>query len=138
MNIFKRLFYGLRLRKAVQLADQAHLADGERYYVVPSTEKGIKLIVLNRRNFRLLKQKHYVSRNARVITLDSECFYATPYRNGSRTPSQFELELRAQAYFSWVEQKLAADKPKPKEKPKEQEKQQELQSKEPDKPILEE
>jgi hypothetical protein len=131
MNIFKRLFYGLRLRKAVQLADQAHLADGERYYVVPSTEKGIKLIVLNRRNFRLLKQKHYVSRNARVITLDSECFYA-----GSRTPSQFELELRAQAYFSWVEQKLAADKPK--EKPKEQEKQEELQSKEPDKPILEE
>lgn len=114
MNLFKRIFYSFRLKKAIQLADDSHANDGERYYVIPSTEKGIKLIVLNRRNFRILKSKGYISRKASVMNLDSESFYATPYRDGSRTPSQFELDLRRQAYLFWVEQKLKADKPKPK------------------------
>ena len=45
----------LRYREAVEIADAAHEKDSDRYYVMPSMDG--KLIIVDRKNFRLLKTR---------------------------------------------------------------------------------
>lgn len=91
----------LRLRRAVIMADKAHAGDGERYYVMPTADS--KLIVIDRRNFRIMKQKHYINRNASVRDLADECFYCTPYRDGKGELPPDVLELKKRQYLVWSE-----------------------------------
>lgn len=101
MNIFQKLKASLRLREAVRKADEAHQETGERYYVMPASADGCKLIVMDRFNFRKLKQKGYITRNAYVADLERECFYFTPYRNGSCAISPEVANIKRNQYFSW-------------------------------------
>lgn len=89
----------LRLRRAVIMADNAHLESGERFYVMPTTDG--KLIVTDRKNFRILRQKHYISRNATVRDLETECFYCTPYRNGQGTLPPEALSMKRRQFLAW-------------------------------------
>lgn len=66
----------LRFREAVIMADDAHAKDSDRYYVMP-TMNG-KLMVMDRKNFRILKQKGYIAKNASMQSAIRECFYYTP------------------------------------------------------------
>lgn len=101
MNIFQKLKASLRLREAVRKADKAHQQTGERYYVMPASADGCKLVIMDRANFRKLKQKGYVTHKAHVSDLERECFYFTPYRDGSRAiPPEVE-KLKRDQYFSW-------------------------------------
>lgn len=86
-------------REAIRKADRAHAKDGRRYYVLPSAEG--KLLIMDRENFRILKQKHYINHRARVQDLLDECFYCTPYRYGDGVLSHDELKLKKQQYLSW-------------------------------------
>ncbi len=91
-----KLVYSL----AVQKANYAHEETGERYYVMPSTDG--KLVVVDRRNFRLLKRKHYINQNANIGTMQKECFYCTPYRNGSGEMPDEVRVLKKAAYMDWA------------------------------------
>ncbi len=112
MKFFKRFRASLRLREAIRQADKAHKETGERYYVMPATSKRgeTRLLIMDRRNFRKLKQKRYISRNAMVRHLERECFYCTPYKElpylrfrlNSGLLSEDEIKAKRQAYFNWL------------------------------------
>jgi hypothetical protein len=103
MNIFSKFKATLRLRKAIQLADAAHARDGHRYYVMPSFNSGGKLLVMDRKNFRQLKLKHYISTKAHVSDLVSESFYFTPYADGNQYLAEADRKKKANQYFAWLE-----------------------------------
>ena len=98
MNIFKELKAMLRLREAVNQADEAYRKSGERFYVMPATGTKGELVIMDRKNFRKLKQKGYIKRNSFVADLERMCFYATPYRN-----STGQIPVRKELYTSWLE-----------------------------------
>ena len=75
MNIFKKIRASLRLREAVRQADKAHRENGQRYYVMPTSGVSGQLVIMDRNNFRKLKQKHYINHNTFVRDLEFECFY---------------------------------------------------------------
>ncbi len=101
MNIFKLLKAKLRYRAAKQLADKAHLADGNRYYILPMQGKDKKLIVVNRYNFRKLKLKHYLPERINIRDLESACFYSTPYANGTKSLLEKEIAAKYRRYLKW-------------------------------------
>lgn len=101
MNIFKRFRAVLRLKEAVRQADKAHKETGERYYVMPNGDSG-KLIIMDRSNFRKLKQKRYVSHNVFVSDLERECFYCTPYRNGNGALPTEVITMKRRQYMEFV------------------------------------
>jgi glutaredoxin-related protein len=101
MNIFIKFKAFLQLREAVKKADKAHEEDGERYYVLPTNDG--KLIVMDRKNFRILKKKHYINRNSNIRDLVEECFYCTPYRDGSMFLTEKAIEMKRQQFYSWKE-----------------------------------
>lgn len=99
MNIFKRIKAEIVYSLAVRRADDAHHETGERYYVVPSLDN--KLVIVDRKNFRALKRKHYVDNDATIAQIQKECFYCTPYSNGSGAmPTEIFLLKRA-AFLDW-------------------------------------
>lgn len=100
MQIFKKLKAILRLREAVRKADEAHRETGERYYVMPASADG-KLIIMDRLNFRKLKHKGYITNRAYVRDLEVECFYFTPYRDGSCALAPEVEAVKRKQYFSW-------------------------------------
>lgn len=89
----------LRLREAMRQADKAHSENGHRYYVMPTSGQ---LVIMDRNNFRKLKQKHYIKYDTFVRDLEAECFYCTPYRNGMGELSSEVIALKRKQYFSWV------------------------------------
>lgn len=86
-------------REAIRKADRAHANDGNRYYVMPSAEG--KLLIMDKKNFRILKRKHYIDSRARVQDLVNECFYCTPYSNGEGALDPFAIEFKRQQYLAW-------------------------------------
>lgn len=90
----------LRLRRAVEMADEAHESTGERYYVMPTTDG--KMIITDRYNFRIMKKKGYISLEAKVMDLVKECFYCTPYRNGKEELPPDVVALKRRQYLSWA------------------------------------
>lgn len=103
MNIFKKIRASLRLREAVRQADKAHQENSGRYYVMPTTGTSGQLVIMDRNNFRKLKQKHYISYNTFVRDLEIECFYCTPYRSGMGALSTKDIALKKEQYYSWLE-----------------------------------
>jgi hypothetical protein len=104
-NPFKQLTDYLRYREAVKMADDAHAKDGDRYYVVASNQESGKpgLIVMDRKNFRKLKQKGYINKEANIRDLVAECFYCTPYLNGDGYLDANGRKLKLALYFSYCE-----------------------------------
>lgn len=103
MNIFKKIKASLRLREAVRQADKAHKETGVRYYVMPTSGVSGQLIIMDRANFRKLKQKGYINRNTTVKDLEFECFYCTSYRNGMSELSSDVVALKRKQYYSWLD-----------------------------------
>ena len=101
MNIFKRFRAVLRIKEAARQADKAHKETGERYYVMPNGNSG-KLIIMDRFNFRKLKQKRYMSPKVFVDDLERECFYCTPYRNGDGALPKEVVKMKCRQYMEFV------------------------------------
>lgn len=99
MNIFKKIKAEIVYSLAVRKADNAHSENGERYYVMPS-EDG-RLVVVDRRNFRVLKRKNYIPKDASVADMQRECFYCTPYRNGTGEMPADIIALKHSAFLDW-------------------------------------
>lgn len=103
MNIFRRFRASLRLTEAVRQADEAHKETGERYYVMPTTGASGQLLIMDRSNFRKLKQKCYIAHEATVANLEMECFYCTPYRNGKGVLPAKIVNMKRKQYFKWLD-----------------------------------
>lgn len=104
MNIFQKLKATLRLREAVKKAEEAHSKTGERFYVMPLSGSDGKLIIMDRFNFRKLKQKGYITYDAHVLDLEKECFYFTAYRNGTSGIVPEVENLKRRQYYRWYAQ----------------------------------
>ena len=102
MNIFLRFFYGLRLRRAAQMADEAHAKTGNRYFVMPVSGT-TKLAVMDRSNFRQLKRKHYIKQGVTMLDVKAECFYATPNSIGQHGMSIETKREKGRQFFSYIE-----------------------------------
>ena len=102
MNIFRKFRASLRLTEAVRQADKAHEETGERYYVMPTTGTSGQLVIMDRSNFRKLKQKGYIAHEATVANLEMECFYCTPYRNGEGELPDTIVSMKRKQYFKWL------------------------------------
>lgn len=103
MNIFRKFFAYLRLREAVRMANHAHNEFGQRFYVMPQHGSGGKLLILDRKNFRLLKSKHYINSEARVVHLLNECFYYTPRRDEKGGITKEMCDIKTRQFFDWYE-----------------------------------
>lgn len=88
----------LRYINAVQMADEAYEHDQDRYYVMPSMDN--KLLVMDRKNFRHLKRKGYIAKNATIQNAIDECFYFTP-RIGSEGISEQVRKQKYSEYKNW-------------------------------------
>ena len=80
MNWFSYWLANVKWKYAVHLADKAHKNTNERYFVMPYKKK---LIILNRKQFRRLKDKRFMYRGVYVKDVIKECFYFTPDRGGN-------------------------------------------------------
>lgn len=101
MNIFKKFKAYLRFREAVKKANEAHLINGQRYYVLP-TDDG-KLVIMDRKNFRGLRRKGYLARNISIATLANSCIYHTPDNRGmGGVPEQF-LKEKFNDYIKYLD-----------------------------------
>lgn len=104
MNAFQKLYALLKLREAVNQSDKAHARNGERYYVMPTSGVSGKLVIVDRANFRKLKHKGYINnKKANMGDLEIECFYHTPYRNGTGEIAPDSIAAKRRQYFSWCE-----------------------------------
>lgn len=101
MNIFQKLKATLRLREAIRKAEEAFAKNGERYYVMPGPENNGNLLVMDRYNFRKLKQKGYISRKVFVRDLEMDCFYFTKYKNGKGAITPEVENLKRNQYMKW-------------------------------------
>lgn len=99
MNIFKKIKAEIVYSLAVRNADNAHSENGERYYVMPSEDS--RLVVVDRRNFRILKRKNYIPKDASVADMQRACFYCTPYRNGKGKMPADIIALKHSAFLDW-------------------------------------
>lgn len=102
MNIFRKIKAYLRYKEAVRKAENAHAVTGERYYVLPMGNES-KLMVMDRKNFRKLKFKGYMSRDLHITNLEKECFYCTSYRNGKDRLPEDIASLKRKQYYLWAE-----------------------------------
>lgn len=110
MNIFARFKDYLLLREAVRKADNAYEKTGNRYYVTGSMDG--KLVVMDRKNFRKLKQKGYISRDARISDLIIQSFYFTPYALGDGRMSEDMRKKMIKSYYKWREDFRRSEKMK--------------------------
>ena len=99
INWYRYLRDYLRLRKAIQMADEQHAKDGDRYYVMPTTDGN--LLIVDRKNFRGMKRKHYIGKNVTLNDINRECFYHTPHANGTGAITPDERKARANSYYAW-------------------------------------
>ena len=114
MNIFQKMVALLQLTQARKKADEAHAKTGERYYVMPTTDSSRrpKVVVLDRKNFRILKHKGYISAKASVRHLIQECFYFTSYANGDGYIDAKACDIKKRQYLAWYQAMLKREKAK--------------------------
>lgn len=83
------------------MADEAHKMNRQKYYVLPTPDN--KLIVTDRKNFRELRRKRYINRNATVTQLRTHSLYHTPdAREMGGVPAEF-LRLKFNDYVRWLD-----------------------------------
>ena len=101
MNIFRRIKAVLALREAIRQADEAHANGGGRFYVLGGSDG--KLIVTDKKNYRILKRKGYIDKNATTQDALNECFYFTPFKNGDGYITNEQRNIKAEQYMRWVD-----------------------------------
>ncbi len=103
MNIFKKFFYFLRFRQAVIMADKAHAKNNIRYFVIPDN-KG-KLIITDRKNYRLLRRKKYIPGDQSYLLALNTCLYRTPDGSGRNGLSAESMQDRFRLYVDFLSKK---------------------------------
>ena len=105
MNRFQSFRAFLIYRRAVMMAEKAHKQNGNRYFVIPCVGSKVELIVTDRKNFRGLKRKHYISEDLHIEDVLARCFYFTASKLGSDGPTDEQLRNRQMTYQLWYEER---------------------------------
>jgi hypothetical protein len=100
MNIFKKLQAYLRFREAIRKADLAHSIDGKCYYVVPMVNG--KLLIMDGKNFNILRRKGFISRDTKTKDLKASCLYHTPHTRGAKGMSAERINANRQRYYQML------------------------------------
>lgn len=100
MNIFKKFKAYLRFREAVRKADLAHSVDGKCYYVVPMVNGN--LLIVDGKNFNILRRKGYISRDTKIKDLKASCLYHTPHTRGAKGMTEVEIDANRQRYYEML------------------------------------
>lgn len=101
MNVFRKLKAMLILREAIKLANEIYTDNPQRYFVMPTTDG--KLSVMTKKEFRTLKRKHYINKEATNFDLMRECFYFTPDRGGNDAITDDLRKRKSKQYMRWCE-----------------------------------
>ena len=101
MKLYRRFKAYLALREAIRKADDAHSRGGGRFYVLGTADG--KLIVTDKKNYRGMKRKGYINKNATTQDALNECFYFTPFKDGHGCIIPEILAIKRKQYLSWVD-----------------------------------
>lgn len=102
MNIVKKIKAYLQFRQAVRMAEEAHAENGTRYYIMPSVQKGKPvLIIINKKNFKGLKRKGYIPREASMPNLTRECFYFTERFSSDDAMHPDVAKQKREEFYKW-------------------------------------
>lgn len=99
LNLIRKFKSYLIYREAVAKAETLHSETGDRQFVIPSPDGS--LIIVDRRNFRLLKRKGYIEKDVRISDLIISSFYYTSDRSGRYPIPEHEIEIRKQKFYLW-------------------------------------
>lgn len=91
----------IQFNMAKRQAEEQHARTNERFYVIPS-EKG-KLVIMDRKNFRMLKRKKYFSQQMSTTNLMLQSYYYTPDRAGKNGMTPESVKARKEAFSLWKE-----------------------------------
>lgn len=89
----------MRYNYAVKMAEKAHKQKGERFYVMP--DHNDKLIVMSRRDMRILRRYRFMARSVNMYAIMKECFYATADRKGQKL-SESILKAKRDMYIQYI------------------------------------
>lgn len=109
-RFFKRMALALvlymakrRYSKAVRIAEDNHKKRKTTWYVVLSPTDNLRLVVLDRKNYRKIRIRNSLSMHDRekygMDSLKRGCFYHTADAGGGRKLSPMETEARRMAYL---------------------------------------
>ena len=101
MKFYRRFKAFLALREAIRKADNAFLDGRGRFYVLGSADG--KLVVTDKKNFRILKRKGYISRFATTQDAINECFYFTPFKDGHGRITPEIMAVKRKQYLAWCD-----------------------------------
>lgn len=107
MNRLQSEIAFLTYRKAIMIAEKAHKETGRRYFVLPNIDTKIKLIVTDRKNFRELQRKHYISQSLKMNDIFNLCFYHTADKSEKNGLTEEKLKEKQIMYQDWYDQRLA-------------------------------
>lgn len=101
---FKRINSYIKYEKAVRMADESFAMTGERSYIIKGVGKTGKhqLLIVDRKNFRILKRKGYINHSYRIADVERNCFYCTPYLTGQGTMSEDAKALGKERAINWM------------------------------------
>ena len=104
LRAFKRMRADVQYAKAVEKAENALLASGQRHYVIKGVgEKGKhQLVITDRANFKMMKVKGYINRSLRIADLERICFYCTSYANGDGYMEDWQKERGKARAIKWM------------------------------------
>lgn len=108
MNALRRFYAFLMFRNAVQKAEKLHAQNHVRYYVCPNSDKKVRLIVTDRKNFRGLRSKRYIDSNYKMKEAYEMCFYCTGDAGGNGMLSESTRKAKAIRFFEWYEDRIPA------------------------------
>ena len=100
MNIFKKFKLFLTFREAVKMANQAYKDCNQRFYIVTTPDN--RLVIMNRRQFRILRRKDYIAKDERITDLAYKSIYHTPDGSGRGGISAECLRSRFHVYLDVV------------------------------------
>ena len=101
MNPFKKLKAFLKLNEAIKQADEAFARTGFRHYILPLQTKKKELLIVDKKNFKKMKQKGYIDKSITITDVRKYCFYCTSFTNGIDKLSGPELRVKRKNYFKW-------------------------------------
>lgn len=87
-------------RRAVNMAEEYHAKDNNRYYVICGS--GRTLNVITREHFRKLKRRGFINDKATVSTLEKRAFYYTAYPNGQGAMTPEDEKARRTICINWL------------------------------------
>lgn len=101
MKFWKKILAQVKYDRAVKMANKAYEETGHMHFVIPNRNGKIVLVVMDRKNFRSIRDKGYIDKNARMLHLYATCVYHTPNAKGENGMTADAISWRKRKFISW-------------------------------------